>query len=80
MEDLRRELLKRIENLPSPPKLSGIINKRIDEILHPLAEDDEKLILLDSAAHLIVETADSIVQSLHKTIKYNLKKIVGGEN
>jgi hypothetical protein len=79
MEDLRKEILKRIESLPSPPKLSGILNKKIDEILHPLAEDDEKLYILDSAAHLIVETSDSIIQSLHKTLKYNLKKIVGGE-
>ena len=77
MEDLRKEFLKRIENLPSPPKLSGIINKRIDEVLHPLAEGDRQLYIVDSVAHLIVETSDSIIQSLHKTIKYNLRKIVG---
>jgi len=28
MEDLRKEFLRRIENLPSPPKLSGILNKK----------------------------------------------------
>jgi len=46
--------------------------RSIDEVLHPLAEGDRQLYIVDSVAHLIVETSDSIIQSLHKTIKYNL--------
>lgn len=68
-----------LKNLPRPPRLAPIINKKIDEILHPLAEKNKLLYIVDAAAHTVVEQADALVLSAYKAIRYNLDKIVEGE-
>jgi hypothetical protein len=68
-----------LKNLPRPPRLAPIINKKIDEILHPLAEKNKLLYIVDAVAHTVVEQADSLVLSAYKAIRYNLDKIVEGE-
>jgi hypothetical protein len=68
-----------LKNLPRPPRLAPVINKKIDELLHPLAEKNKLLYIVDSLAHTAVEQADSLVQSLYKVVKYNLDKMLRGE-
>lgn len=79
MSDVKR-WINYLKNLPRPPRLAPIINKKIDELLHPLAEKNRLLYIVDSLAHTAVEQADALVLSAYKAIKYNLDKIVGGEN
>jgi hypothetical protein len=69
-----------LENMPSPPKLSPFLNRRIDELLHKAAERDKRLWLLDSLAHTAVELMDSLALSVAKGARYNLRRVVeGGE-
>ena len=68
-----------LKNLPRPPRLAPVINKKIDELLHPLAEKNKLLYIVDAVAHTVVEQADALVLSVYKAIRYNLDKIVGGE-
>jgi hypothetical protein len=71
--------LNYLKNAPPPPRLAPLLNKKIDELLHPLAERSRAVYLLDSLAHTVVEQADSLVQSLYKVVKYNLDKMLRGE-
>ena len=65
-----------IRSLPDPPAFSRFFNNLIDEIFHPLAERyGSNVYLLDSLAHLIVETADTAALSLVKSIRYNLPRV-----
>jgi hypothetical protein len=68
-----------LKNVPPPPRLAPILNRKIDELLHPLAERSRLIYVVDSLAHTVVEQADSLVQSIYKAIKYNLPKLLGGE-
>jgi hypothetical protein len=67
-----------LKNAPPPPRLAPILNKKVDELLHPLAERNRAIYLVDSLVHAAVEQADSLVQSLYKTIKYNLPRLLAG--
>jgi hypothetical protein len=69
-----------LKNMPPPPRLAPILNKRIDELLHPLGERNKFIYVVDSVAHALVEQADSLVLSFYKSIKYNLPKILRGES
>ena len=73
------DLRQLLENFPNPPRLAPLINKHIDKTFHPRGEEDLKdptVVFLDSLAHFIVEQADSAVQSVAKTVRYNLAKFV----
>jgi hypothetical protein len=69
-----------LKNMPPPPRLAPILNKRIDELLHPLGERNKSIYIVDAVAHALVEQADSLVLSLYKSIRYNLPKILRGES
>jgi hypothetical protein len=79
VSDEVRELVKYLKNLPPPPKLSPVLNKVVDKTLHPLGERNRWFYVLDSVTHTFVEQVDTLIESLYKTVKYNLEKIVGGE-
>jgi len=65
-----------IRSLPDPPAFSRFLNSLIDEVFHPLAERyGSNVYLLDSLAHLIVETADTAALSLVKSVRYNLPRV-----
>jgi hypothetical protein len=67
-----RKLLNHLKNMPPPPRLSPILNREIDRFLHR----DDRLAVIDSLAHMVVEQADSMIQSIHKTLKYNMDKLL----
>jgi hypothetical protein len=71
------EIVKKLlKNLPPPPKLSPLLNKQIDSVLHPLAKKSKVYVLIDTAAHVAVEQADAFIESLYKFVKYNLGKLL----
>ena len=76
LDDLRKLLLEKLENLPDPPRLAPFLNRKIDAIFHPLAEKDKRALLIDTALHFLVETADSLAHSTVKAARYNLKRLV----
>jgi archaellum biogenesis ATPase FlaH len=80
MNEKRKKIpiLDIIENIPNPPKLSPFFNRQIDKVLHKPAEKDKGLVLVDSLAHMLAETADSMVLSITKSLRYNLRKLVEG--
>ncbi len=61
---------------PSPPRLAPVLNRLIDRVMHPLAEKNRALYALDSLLHISVEMGDAFVDSLAKTIRYNISKIL----
>jgi hypothetical protein len=65
-----------LRNMPQPPRLAPLLNPRIDALLHPLAERDKSIYVVDAVAHALVEQADSLVLSLYKSIRYNLTKML----
>jgi ABC-type branched-subunit amino acid transport system ATPase component len=67
---------KVLKDLPPPPRLAPLLNKQIDSVLHPLAKKSKVYVLIDTAAHIAVEQADTFVESLHKFVKYNLEKLL----
>lgn len=71
-------IAKALRRLPNPPKLSTFLNPIIDSKLHPIAEKDKKLYLIDNALHTSIELADALVLSIHKSIKYNLSRLLEG--
>lgn len=89
LEDLAKDLvaLKNVKKVldwlrsaPPPPRLAPLLNRQIDGLLHRgSGEEARALAVLDSIAHTIVEQADSLVLSIHKTVKYNLGRILGEE-
>lgn len=89
LEDLAKDLatLKNVKkaldwlrSAPPPPRLAPLLNKEIDRVFHRgSGEEARTLAIIDSIAHTIVEQADSLVLSLHKTVKYNLSRILGEE-
>ena len=76
---MRKRVLELLGSVPNPPKLSPFLNRRIDEILHPAAEEDKRLYVVDSLAHMLVETADAVMLSIVKSVRYNLTKVIGSE-
>ena len=76
LRDLLRDPSQLLKTLPDPPRLSPILNRVIDEVMHPLAEERRELYLLDSALHTAVELGDTLVRSLVKSIRYNLSKLM----
>jgi len=72
-------LLELLEATPNPPKISPLLNRKIDAVFHKAAEKDKRLYLVDSLAHMLVETADSIALSIAKSIRWNFTKIIEGE-
>jgi ABC-type ATPase with predicted acetyltransferase domain len=79
---LSREVLERVvgyvRSLPPPPKLSRILNREIDRLLHPLARESKVFVVADTLAHMVVEQADALVESVYKAIRYNAEKLLGG--
>jgi hypothetical protein len=67
-----------LRNMPQPPRLAPLLNPRIDALLHPLAERNKSIYIVDAVAHALVEQADSLVLSLYKSIRYNLPKVLKG--
>jgi len=65
-----------LRHAPDPPRIAPILNRVIDEVMHPLAEKNKKLYYVDSALHIAVELGDALAQSLIKTIRYNIPKIL----
>ena len=65
-----------LKYVPDPPKMAPTLNRIIDRAIHPLAEKNKALYLLDSALHIFVETGDALAESLAKTVRYNLPKIL----
>jgi len=77
---VKKSLLKELLRLtPDPPRVAPLLNRVIDEVLHPLAEKRRELYLLDSALHTAVELGDALAKSLAKTIRYNLSRLLGEE-
>jgi len=76
--DKKNPLSDVLERIPNPPRLAPLLNKQIDELFHKAADKNRGLYLVDSLAHLVVETADSIALSISKSVRYNLKKLVEG--
>jgi predicted ATP-dependent serine protease len=75
----KNTLLDVLENIPNPPKLSPLLNRQIDRVLHKAAERNRSLYIIDSLAHTAVEAADSVALSVAKSIRYNLRRIIEGE-
>ena len=75
-----KKALDWLRSAPPPPRLAPLLNRQIDRVLHRGGgEEARALAVVDSIAHTIVEQADSLVLSLHKTVKYNLGRILGEE-
>ena len=72
-------LSQALRMLPDPPRLAPILNRIIDENLHPLAERNRLLYLVDSMLHTAVEIGDTLVHSAVKTLRYNVSKLLEGE-
>lgn len=68
-----------LKALPDPPRLSPVLNRLIDRVLHPLAEKNRALYLLDSALHISVELGDALVQSIVKSVRYNAPRLLEKE-
>lgn len=65
-----------LKNIPDPPKLAPILNRIIDETIHPIAEKNKALYILDSILHTTAEIADTIMYSITKTLRYNIPKLI----
>ena len=76
LRDLLRDPSQLLKVLPDPPRLSPILNRVIDEVMHPLAEERRELYLLDSALHMAVELGDALMQSVAKVVRYNVPKLL----
>jgi hypothetical protein len=50
------------------------LNKLVDDLLHPYFTDYPTLIIMDSLLHAIIEQDPKT--SMHKSIKYNLPKLL----
>lgn len=75
-----KKALDWLRSAPPPPRLAPLLNRQIDRVLHRgRGEEGRVLAIVDSIAHTIVEQADSFVVSVHKTLKYNLNRLLGGE-
>jgi hypothetical protein len=89
LEDLAKDLaalrnvkkaLDWLRSAPPPPRLAPLLNRQIDRAFHRGSGEEAKtLAIIDSIAHTVVEQADSLVLSLHKTVKYNLGRILSEE-
>lgn len=79
---MSREVLGRVVNyvrsLPPPPKLSRVLNREIDRLLHPLARESKAFVVVDTLAHVAVEQADALVESVYRAIRYNAERLLGG--
>jgi len=71
-----RRWLTYIYASPSPPRLAPLLNREIDRFFAPLERRSKVFVVADSLAHLMVEVGDTLVYSLYKTAKYNLRKLV----
>jgi len=69
---------KLLELLPPPPRLAPVLNRVIDSVLHRLAEEegDPGVYLLDSALHTLVELGDQLADSIAKSVRYNLPRVL----
>ena len=82
LAELRNGKLKPVNILkmvPNPPRLAPTLNRVIDEVMHPVAEKNKTLYIVDSTLHAAVEVSDTLIQSLVKTVRYNVTRILGGE-
>lgn len=75
---MRRRSGSALRMLPDPPRLAPTLNRVIDSVMHPLAEERRELYALDSLLHLAVEVGDTVALSIAKTIRYNLPRVLGG--
>jgi len=79
LEEVRKgrvDPAKLLRYVPDPPRLAPTLNRLIDRVMHPLAEKRTELYVVDSALHILVEVGDQLVQSIAKTVRFNIPRVL----